>query len=1006
MARNIAPLFGLMMSSSHILWQNLPNLASIIDLEPLTVPSDRSVIEVIEMMSQSEGSKCLLAESEDASKSGKSTNISHSAVLISNNDPSVAQIHQQLVGIFTERDLVRLIATQTDLNGVKISDVMTSEIHVLILSEQHTVITALSTLLQYRIRHLPILDTQSYLVGMATPERLRQAIQSPELLQFRTVREVMTTKVIQTNGDTTILAVAQLMVEQSVSSVVIVDRSQPPRAIGIITGKDIIQFHALELDLAQLPALAVMSTPLFCLQPEDSLLLTQSIMADRWIRRLVVANPEGELQGIITQSHLLKAIDPIEILQLANSLQAELVAISTASARINQDLRGDINKQEQVSNALRRSSITLEKKVVDSTAESRSLTAQLQAKTLEQKSTELSLEISQQGIADFIENAVIGMHLVDGQGIIVWANQAELTMLGYSAAEYIGKPLLDFHVNRPSTEASFQRLCRNEPVRNFEAQMWRKDGSICHLLIDANALFRDEQFIHARCFSRDVSEQKAGELIIKEQAALLNITTDAIVVHDFEGLIKFWNNGAEAIYGWPASEVVGMEITQLLHPDIAQETRIALELVKTTGKWDGELHKRTKSGTTVIVNSRWSLILDESGKAKSILSVDTDITEKKLLERQFLRAQRLESLGTLASGIAHDLNNILTPIVGVAQFLPMTLPTLDDRSQRLLTMLVESSKRGASLVKQILAFASGIDGDRTILQVRHILTEIVGISRQTFPKSIEIQLDLPTEDLLMVDVDATQMHQVFMNLLVNARDAMPDGGAISIAVKNLALDEFGSNSPIHVHPGSYVIIEITDTGMGMDDKTIKQIFDSFFTTKSTGTGLGLSTVLSIIKAHGGFIDVDSEIDRGTCVTVYLPTVTSTVAAEPATKSELFDGHGKLILVVDDEPLIREITKSSLEKYHYQCLLASDGIEAIALYAQNLDQVAVVLLDMMMPHLDSAYIISALRQLKPDVKIVAMSGSVSNKQVVKQLEIAGFLTKPFTITDMLRTLANL
>jgi PAS domain S-box-containing protein len=519
------------------------------------------------------------------------------------------------------------------------------------------------------------------------------------------------------------------------------------KPVGIITERDIVQFQAFELDLAQLLAQELMSSPLFCLQPTDSLWAAQQIMQTKNIRRLVITNNRGELAGILTQSNLLQLLDPLEMLSMVDSLQSQPIDRATELEQSNQELQAEVTRREQVETQLHRAAQTLEERVVVRTLELARLTEELQIQVAEQQSCNISLEASQQGISDFIENALIGMHWVDVEGNIVWVNQAELNMFGYDRSEYIGQPLINFHVDRTKIADILQRVSHNESIKNCEAQVYRKDGSICDVSIDIHAFFKDGKFIHARCFTRDITEQqaalrerKAAAQKIQEQAALLDIATDAIIVRDLDSQIQFWNNGAESIYGWSAAEAVGRKITQLLSAETSPEVAIADRTVRQQGVWQGELHKRTKTGREVIVESRWTLVRDEVGTPTSILSVDTDITEKKSLEQQFLRAQRLESLGSLASGIAHDLNNVLTPIVGAAQLLPLTLPNLDARNQRLLKMLVESSKRGSGLVKQILTFARGTDGERMVLQVRHILAEIISVARQTFPKSIEIIL--------------------------------------------------------------------------------------------------------------------------------------------------------------------------------------------------------------------------------------------------------------------------
>ncbi len=469
----------------------------------------------------------------------------------------------------------------------------------------------------------------------------------------------------------------------------------------------------------------------------------------------------------------------------------------------------------------------------------------------------------------------------------------------------------------------------------------------------------------------------------------------------------FINQQGLELMGASQSEVLGRGWANSIHPDDLARVSAAWEsTVVANHRFGLEYRMMTPQGQVNWVYGSAISIEDEAGNITGYLGTLTDITEQKRLEQQFLRAQRLESLGTLASGIAHDLNNVLTPIVGAAQLLEVTLPTLDNRSRRLLTMLVESSLRGSSLVKQILTFARGVDGQRTVLKLQHILAETIDIARQTFPKSIKISLDLPAEDLWMVCVDATQIHQVFMNLFVNARDALPDGGSITATATNLVIDDTNAKMHANVRTGSYVAISIADTGIGIDLQAIDLIFDAFFTTKEMGTGLGLSTVLSIIKAHDGDLHVDSEVGHGTCFTIYLPAVTDSEEKQQVEQPELFDGKGQLALVVDDEFSIREIIKDSLETYNYRVMLASDGVEAIAIYDRDWENIAVVLLDMMMPNLHTPYIIRALQRINPAVKVIAMSGTSANESIVERYAIGAFLTKPFTTTAMLHTLVNL
>ncbi|MBD2183229.1 response regulator [Planktothrix sp. FACHB-1355] len=502
---------------------------------------------------------------------------------------------------------------------------------------------------------------------------------------------------------------------------------------------------------------------------------------------------------------------------------------------------------------------------------------------------------------------------------------------------------------------------------------------------------------------RQRSEQK-----IREQAALLDIATEAILVQNLDNQILFWNKGAERLYGWRSEEAIGKNVNQLLYKQVPPELESGQPIFDEAGSWQGELLQVTKYGKEIIVESRWTLVQEEQKQPKSILTVNTDITEKKQLETQFLRAQRMESIGTLASGIAHDLNNALAPILMSVQLLEMKCH--DEHSQRLLKILEANTKRSADLVKQVLSFARGLQGDRTNLQVAHLISEIAKIVKQTFPKCIEIYTDVPSSEIWTVCGDATQLHQVLMNLCVNARDAMPKGGILNVVAENIFIDENYARMNIEAKVGKYVVITVSDTGTGIPREILDRIFEPFFTTKEhgKGTGLGLSTAVGIVKGHGGFINVYSEVGKGTKFKVCLPAASTDESKfSQEIYRELPRGNGELVLVVDDEDAIREITKTSLESYNYQAIGASNGIEAIALYAERKTNISVVLVDMMMPMMDGPTTIRTLQKINPNVKIIAISGLTSNSQVTElnRQSVQTFLPKPFTSEELLKSLRS-
>lgn len=500
-------------------------------------------------------------------------------------------------------------------------------------------------------------------------------------------------------------------------------------------------------------------------------------------------------------------------------------------------------------------------------------------------------------------------------------------------------------------------------------------------------------------------ERKHTQNKIQQQAALLDITRDAIFVQNLDGEILFWNQAAESLYGWEKAAAIGKKTHQLWQETNLQLLQTALKDLKKNHSWQGELNQKTSTGKHLIVESRWTLVHKFADQPEAILVVNTEITQKKQLEAQFLRAQRLESIGTLASGIAHDLNNVLAPILMTAQLLEAQIQ--DQRSLRLLPILITNAKRGANLVKQVLSFTRGLEGERTLLQLKHLILEIKQIIKETFPKSIEV-ITKTSPDIWTVSADATQIHQVLMNLCVNARDAMPNGGILQIASENLFIDENYTRMNLDAKVGPYVVVTVTDTGTGINPGILDRIFEPFFTTKeiNKGTGLGLSTVLGIIKNHGGFINVTTEIGKGSQFKIYLPAQEAKETVE-AVEIQLSPGNGELILVVDDEDAIRDITKTSLENHNYKAITASDGIEAIALYAEYQAEISLVLTDMVMPSMDGLTTIRTLQKINPEVKIIAVSGLATSDKVsaAHNVGIQAFLAKPYTTNQLLQTISR-
>lgn len=517
------------------------------------------------------------------------------------------------------------------------------------------------------------------------------------------------------------------------------------------------------------------------------------------------------------------------------------------------------------------------------------------------------------------------------------------------------------------------------------------------------------------------------------QNAVLESVAYSIISTDQDGHIVTFNRGAESLTGYSREEVVGLHTPELIH-DPAEIVQAAADLstalnaeilpgfeVLVAQSRRGEAHEREwsyirKDGGRVSVSLCVTAMRNSDGLITGFLAVARDVTEKKKLEQQFLRSQRIESIGTLAGGIAHDLNNVLTPILMSIELLRVT--NTSERSGNVLASIESSARRGADLVKQILSFARGVEGERTLIKAGTVIKDIQKLVQDTFPKNIRCAAALEA-DLPPLLADPTQVHQILLNFCVNARDAMPNGGSLSITAKSITLDESAAAMQMNAKPGTYVSISVKDTGTGIPPEVVEKVFDPFFTTKEVGkgTGLGLSTVLAIAKSHGGFVKVVSEPGEGSLFTVCLPALAhgeKAVEVEPLVPAEdiqtqpIRQGGGELILIVDDEDNVRTITQQTLETLGYRTLGAADGVEAVALYSRHNTEIAAVLTDMMMPIMSGPATIQVLQRINPAVKIIAASGITQNGGLAKAAEmgIKHLLPKPYSAQTVMSTLHKL
>jgi PAS domain S-box-containing protein len=466
------------------------------------------------------------------------------------------------------------------------------------------------------------------------------------------------------------------------------------------------------------------------------------------------------------------------------------------------------------------------------------------------------------------------------------------------------------------------------------------------------------------------------------------------------------NDAAVAKYGYSAEEFLKMTIRDIRPPEdlhtLEKNVGSTPRGYEQTSTW----RHLKKDGTVIDVEISSHDISFSGRQARLVLA--TDVTEKRRIEAQLLRAQRMESIGTLAGGIAHDVNNALGPIIMGIELLK--IKNNDKATENLLDLMDASAQRGANIVAQVLTFARGIEGEKQAIQPRHLISNIESMILGTFPKSLNISTYV-AKDLWTVMGDATQLDQVLLNLCVNGRDAMPDGGSLTIRAENKMVDEHYARLNLEAKAGPYVVIEVADTGAGIPPRNLEKIFEPFFTTKEMGkgTGLGLSTARAIVKSHDGFMNAYSELRKGTSFKVYLPAVTSseTVRAQ-ARIAELPLGQGELILVVDDETAVRDISRITLESHNYRVMTAADGAQAVGFYAQNAGAVSAVLLDMMMPIMDGTATIRALESVNPHAKVIAASGLVDKVLHAGQSDqvspiVRAVLAKPFTAETLLKTL---
>lgn len=610
--------------------------------------------------------------------------------------------------------------------------------------------------------------------------------------------------------------------------------------------------------------------------------------------------------------------------------------------------------------------------------------------------------------------------LMNPEGILIEVNRPALAAAGLQPEDVLGKPFADTYwwAYSPDVQQHLRkaigRAARGEGSR-YDVQVRGAEDHLIDVDFSLQPLRDDQGTVvlllpSARVTTEREATEKALRASNEKFLQLAEHITDAFWMRspDMRELHyispayeRIWGRSAASLYSHP------YQWADFTHKeDRARVLAAFVGLTRDAPSLDIEYRIARPDGEIRWVRVRGFQVRDATGELIRLTGIVTDITDQKLLASQALRAQRMESIGTLAGGIAHDLNNVLAPILMSVSMLRELIT--DPEGLSVLGTLQGSAQRGAELVKQVLAFARGVEGERIVVNPLHLMRDLLTVLRETLPKAITLQF-LPAPDLWSVNGDPTQMHQVFLNLCVNARDAMPEGGTLTISMMNLEVDESAVGQFPDAHSGRYVVVKVADTGTGIPVNVRERIFEPFFTTKEIGrgTGLGLSTSLGIVRSHAGFIDLVSQPGDGTTFSVYFPACTAgsssdTVATVP---KDLPRGANELILLVDDEDAIRKVGKRLLQRYGYRVLLAAEGAEALRLYAEHRADVALVITDMAMPVMGGPELIAALVALNPRVCIVGCSGlsSEGGETLDHASGLRSFLAKPYTIESMLTTI---
>lgn len=656
---------------------------------------------------------------------------------------------------------------------------------------------------------------------------------------------------------------------------------------------------------------------------------------------------------------------------------------------------------------------------------------------LEQSAMELKQELDARRLAEeslseqkkfaekLIENSAAATFVLDPQHKIVFWNKACEELTGFTAAAMIGTS------NQWQAFYEYERQCLSDIVLDVDydrfaslyavyeksilvpaglhAEGWYKNlnGRDRYIMFDAAPVYDEKGNVRAAIETlNDTTEHKRADEDLRLQSAALHAAANAIVITDRNGTIGWVNPAFTELTGYTADEAIGRNLRDLVKSGVHDEAFYKnLWNVLLAGEvWRGEIKNRRKDGTIYSEGQTITPVKAADGVITHFIAIKRDLTENIKLEEQLRQSQKMESVGTLAGGIAHDFNNILAAIIGYGQFTLMKMP-VDDQLRGYIKNILEAADRAAHLTRELLLFSRKQAIDKKPVDLNLLVAKVEKFLSTVIGEDIEYNTVMHDEPLPVI-ADSYQFEQILMNLVTNARDAMPKGGTLTVVTTAVTLSREFSSVKGCVKPGSYALITVTDTGEGMDNETQKRIFEPFFTTKEVGkgTGLGLAVVYGIIEQHEGCITVESEPGAGTTFRIYLPLIpTEAIEESKPLADETPVGGSETILLVEDDNAVRILTRKLLEEFGYKVIEAVDGADAISKFIENSEAIDLVLSDLIMPKMSGKEALDEIRKIRPMVKIIFSSGYAPDtvREKVSLEEDVNLISKPVFPSELLR-----